>query len=348
MERPYLFEDVSQSDRRLTVGLFTAAIVCIVAVIHFVPMPTRAGVDRSIESFALESRAIAVRSAEEIDMEEVPEEVAVEEPEVTLEDFDGLLSSFLDPSLSDAASSDAELLGTETTESSLRIDLDLDFGTEDVPGGLGTGSADLNADLFPQAERGTGTPLRPNIVSGFSRSPDTQLTDGTGDLSEDELTLRQENSVRLEILESVYEGLDRSALTPEEIAREDDVVLWMKASQGMSLDPAIRALFRSESTDLVFKGTVALDGQTWTVQLAYAPSSRTLKIALTQDSTLFYFIDPGLQNRANYCEQGRTVLDADSRVVTVESEEVSVQSPDAVRVFNQFLSWWSKESQSNG
>ena len=91
-----------------------------------------------------------------------------------------------------------------------------------------------------------------------------------------------------------------------------------------------------------------MDGQTWTVQLAYAPSSRTLKIALTQDSMLFYFIDPGLQNRANYCERGRTVLDTDSRVVTVESEEVSVQSPDAVRVFNQFLSWWSNETESNG
>ena len=348
MERPYLFEDISQSDRRLTIGLFTGAIVCIVAVIHFVPMPTRAGVDRSIESFVLESMAIAVRSAEEIDMEEVPEEVVVEEPEVTLEDFDGLLSSFLDPSPSGAASSDAELLGTESTESSLRIDLDLDFGTEDVPAGLGTGSADLNADLFPQAERGTGTPLRPNIVSGFSRSPDTQLTDGTGDILEGELPLRQESSARLQILESVYEGLDRSTLTPEEIAREDAVVLWMKASQGMSLDPAIRALFRSEPTDLVFKGTVLLGGQTWTVQLAYAPSSRTLKIALTLDSTLFYFIDPGLQNRANYCERGRTVLDADSRVVSVESEEVSVQSPDAIRVFNQFLSWWSNETQSNG
>lgn len=348
MERPYLFEDIYRSDRNLTVGLFSAVIVCIAAVIHFVPMPTRAGVDRSIESFALESRAIAVGTPEEIAVEEVPEEVVVEEPEVTLEDFDGLLSSFMDLSASDDASSGADLLGTETAESSLRTGLDLDFGTEDDLGGLGTGRADLNADLFPQAERGTGTRLRPNIVSGFSRSSDVQFTDGAANISEVEFTLRQENSTRLEILESAYEGLDRSALTPEEIAREDSVVLFMKASQEVSVDPAIRALFRSESTDLVFKGKALLDGQTWTVQLAYAPSSRTLKIVLTRDNALFYFIDPGLQNRANYCERGRVVLDSDSRVVSVESEEVSVQSPDVIRMFNQFMSWWSNESRSDG
>ncbi len=348
MERPYLFEDISQSDRSLTVGLFAAAIVCIAMVIHVVPMPTRAGVDRSIESFALESMAIAVRTSEEIELAEEAEEVVVDEPEVTLEDFDGLLSSFMDLSPSDAGSSDEELLGTETTESSLQMELDLDFGTEDALGGLGTGRADLNADLFPQAERSTGTLLKPNIVSGFSQSPDIQFTDGIGEVSGGELALRQENSARLETLDSVYEGLDRSTLTPGEAALEDAVVLWMKAFQGMSLDPAIRILFRLESTDLVFKGTVLLDGQTWTVQLAYSPTSRTLNIALTQDSMLFYFIDPGLQNRANYFEKGRVVFDADSRVVSVESEEFSAQSPDAVRVFNLFLPWWSNALQSNG
>ena len=348
MERPYLFEDVSQSDRILTVGLFAAAILFIIAVIHFVPMPTRAGVDQSITSFALESMAIAVSTSEGTELDEVAEEVVVEEPEVTLEDFDDLLSSFTGLFPSDAASSDEELLETETTESFLQTELDLDFGTEDVLGGLGTGLEDLNADLFPQADRSTGTLLKPNIVSGFSRSSDIRFTDGIGDASEDELTLRQENSTRLKILDSVYVGLDRSTLTPEEIAREDAVVLWLKSFQGMSLDPAIRILFRLEPTDLVFKGTVLLDGQTWTVQLAYSPTSRTLSIALTQDRTLFYFIDPGLQNRPNYCQKGRVVLDADSRVISVESEEVSVRRPDAIWTFNQFLSWWSNAVQSNG
>ena len=348
MERPYLFEDISQSDRSLTVGLFAAAIVCIAVVIHFVPMPTRAGVDRSMESFALESMAIAVRTSAEIELAEEAEEVVVEEPEVTLEDFDGLLSSFMDLSPSDGASSDEELLGTETTESSLKTELDLDFGTEEALGGLGTGRADLNADLFPQAERSTGTLLKPNIVSGFSRSQDIQLTDGAGDISGDELALRQENSTRLETLESVYEGLDRSTLTPEEAAREDAVVLWMTASQDMPLDPAVRGLFRSQPEEQVFKGEVLLGGESWIVQLAYAPLNRTLKIALIQNSTLFYFIDPGLQNRANYFEKGRVIFDADSRVVSVESEEISSQSPDAIRVFNLFLPWWSNALQSNG
>ena len=348
MEQPYLFEDISQSDRSLTVGLFAAAIVCIAVVIHFVPMPTRAGVDQSIESFALESMAIAVRTSEEIELAEEAEEVVVEEPEVTLEDFDGLLSSFMDLSPSDGASSDEELLGTETTESSLKTELDLDFGTEEALGGLGTGRADLNADLFPQAERSTGTLLKPNIVSGFSRSPDIQFTDGIGEVSEDELALRQENSTRLETLESVYEGLDRSTLTPEEAALEDAVVLWMTAFGGMPLDPAIRGLFRLQPEDLVFKGEVLLGGESWILQMAYAPLNRTLKIALVQNSTVFYFIDPGLQNRANYFEKGRVIFDADARVVSVESEEFSAQRPDAVRVLNLFLPWWSNALQSNG
>ena len=348
MERLSFFEDASRSDRGLTVGLFTVAIICIAVVIHVVPMPTRARVDRSLESFVLESMAMAANVPEEGELEEVVEGAVLEEPEVTLEDFDGLLSSFMDLSLSDDASSDLEVLETKTAESLLQTELDLDFGTEDALGGFETGRADLNADLFPQAERGTGTPLRPNIESGFSRSQDIQFADDIGDVSGDELALRQENSARLETLDSVYEGLDRSTLTPEEAAREDAVVLWMKSFQGMSLDPAIRILFRLESTDLVFKGEVLLDGQTWTVQLAYSPTSRTLSIALTQDSTLFYFIDPGLQNRANYFEKGRVVFDADSRVVSVESEEFSAQSPDAVRAFNLFLPWWSNALQSNG
>ncbi len=349
MERPSFFEDFSQSDRSLTVSLFTAVIVCIAVVIHIVPMPTRAGVDRSLESFVLESMAIAMNTPEEIELEEVTEDVVLEEePEVTLEDFDELLSSFMDLSLSDVPSLNEEGLETKTSQSLLQTEPELDFGTEDALGGLGTGRTDRNPDLFPQVERSPGTLLRPNIVSGLSSSPDIQLTDGTGDVSEGELTLREEDSARLGTLESVYEGLDRSTLTPDEVAREDAVVLWMKASQGMSLDPAIRALFRSAAADLVFKGPVLLDGQNWTLQLAYAPSSRTLKIALIQGSILFYFIDPGLQNRANYHEKGRVEFDEDSRVVSLELEETSVQSPDAIRVFNLFLSWWSNESQSNG
>ena len=348
MERLSFFEDVSRSDRGLTVGLFTAAIICIALVIHVVPMPTRARVDRSLESFVLESMAMAANVPEEGELEEVVEGAVLEEPEVTLEDFDGLLSSFMDLSPSDDAPSDAEVLETKTVESLLQTELDLDFGTEEALAGLGTGRADLNADLFPQAERSTGTLLKPNIVSGFSRSRDIQFTDGTGDISGDELALRQENSTRLETLESVYEGLDRSTLTPEEAALEDAVVLWMTAFGGMPLDPAIRGLFRLQPEDLVFKGEVLLGGESWILQMAYAPLNRTLKIALVQNSTVFYFIDPGLQNRANYFEKGRVIFDADARVVSVESEEFSAQRPDAVRVLNLFLPWWSNALQSNG
>ena len=344
MTRPSFFENVSQSDRGLTAGIFTAAVICIAVVIQVVPMPSRAGMDRSLESFVLSSIAIATDTPEETEMEEV-EEVVPEEPEMTMEDFDDLLSSF--SSLSDAASPDVEMLETETGESFFQTELDLDFGSEETRGRLGTGLGDLNADLYSQAERGIGTALRPNIVSGLSRSLNTQLTDGTGEVSEEDLTLRQEGSDRLKTLASVYEGLDRSALTPEEIAREDAVVLRMNTVQS-TLDPAIRVLFRSEPTDLVFRGTISLNGDDLAVQLAYAPKSRTLKIALIRNKDLFYFIDPGLQNRANYCERGRVGVDSSARVVLVESEEVSVQSPDAIRMFDLFLSWWTNETLPNG
>ncbi|MYD19033.1 MAG: hypothetical protein F4X05_05230 [Rhodothermaceae bacterium] len=344
MVRPSFFEDVSQSDRGLTAGIFTAAVICIAVVIQVVPMPSRAGMDRSLKSFVLESIAIAADTPEETEMEEV-EEVVPEEPEMTMEDFDDLLSSF--SSLSDAASPDVEMLETETSESFFQTELDLDFGSEETRGGLGTGLGDLNADLYSQAERGIGTALRPNIVSGLSRSLNTQLTDGIGEVSEDELTLRQEGSNRLETLALVYEGLDRSALSPEEIAREDAVVLRMNTVQS-TLDPAIRALFRSKPTDLVFRGTISLNGDDLTVQLAYAPKSRTLKIALIRNKDLFYFIDPGLQNRANYCERGHIGVDSSARVVLVESEEVSVQSPDAIRMFDLFHSWWTNETLPDG
>jgi len=344
MKKHLFSEEVSRSDLGLTAGLFAAAIACLVLVIQILPMPSRARVDRSLESFFLESMAIAANtpSEDELVIEDATPEF-LEEPEVTLEDFDGLLSSFTNLSLSETAS--PEVQETKVTESSIQAELELDFSTAADAGGVGR--TDLDAGLFPQAERSTETwTLRPNIVSGSSDSRNVPLADGAG-VAEDDLTLRRADSTQLEFLESAYEGLDRSALTPEEAVREDAVVLWMTA-RSTPLDPAIQALFELESTDLVFKGTALVDGQTWVVQLSYSPINRTLKIALIQGSALFYFIDPGLQDKANYYEQGRVVRDADDRVASVESEEFSVQSPDAIRMFNLFLSWWSNALRSDG
>jgi len=339
---PLFLDKDSRSDRGLTVGLFTVAVLCIAVVIQVVPMPSRAGMDRSLETFVLESIAMAAETPDEPEMEGA-EDAAPEEPEMTLEEFDALLSSFT--SLSDAAAPDEQALETAITEPLPHTELDLSFGADEAPGALGTGLGDLNADLYSQAERGTRPALRPNIVSGFARSADARLSDGPGAVSKGELTPRQ--SGRLETLASVYEGLDRRALTPEEAAREDAVVLRMSTAQS-TLDPAIRALFRSQPTDLVLRTTIHANGDELEVQMAYAPGSRTLKIALIRNRDLFYFIDPGLQNRANYCERGRVGVDASSRVVLVESGEISVQSPDAIRMFDLFLSWWTNEIQTDG
>ena len=345
MKRPSFFEDIIRSDRGLTVCLFIVMIVCISVVIHVVPIPTRAGMEQSLETFILESMAMAANSPEEMEVaDDIEEEISEEE---TLEDFDELLSSFMDMSLSEPSLSDIES-SVQPTELDIQTDLDLNFDTSDRQGELGSGVIDLNADLFAQSSRGTGTSLRPNLVSGFTRSRDTQLSDGTGNISSDELTVREDHSSNSVVLDSVYHGLDRSTLTPEEAAYEDAVVLRMKNGNGKYPDPVIRSIFDMKTTDLAFKKDINLDNQPWTVQISYSPVNRTLRIALVQDNTLFYFIDPGLQNRANYFEKGNARHNADDQVIVVESEEFSSQSPEAIRVFNLFLSWWKNELKNDG
>lgn len=331
----FFFEDSSKSDRRLTVSLFTIVIICVAVVIHVVPMPTRTGMSQSLESLVLESVAIAVNAPEQIDSGEETKE----EAETSLEDFDELLSSFMNEIPAEVMSTDTELSASETNRSLLRTDVDVDFGVSEEKE-FGTGLA----DLFSQVERREGTSLQPTLESRFVSSSEPGFVTNVVDIS-DNLASRRGSPADLEILESVYSGIDRSTLTPEEAAREDAVVLWMKESSGnwLKLEPAIGTLLDSGPTDLVFSDDILLNGEEFTIKLTYSPVNRTLKIVLIQGNSLHYFIDPGLQNRANYFKTGHVVRDGDNKVVMVESEEKSVQSTDAIRIFDQFLSWWANE-----
>ena len=314
------FEEFAKGDRGITVGLFVIVVSCIVILIHVIPMPNRASVSKTLETMVLESIAMAVDTPENTEIDEVAEE------ETSVEDIDELLSSFLIESPAELLTSETELSVTESNRSELQRKVDFDFGTVD---GTGFGSS-LVEDL-PQVERRQGRSLRPTIESKFVSESDVGL--GT------DVEIAEDLSSEREILESVYEGLDRSALTAEEIAREDNVVLWLTDHKVLALDQIVNSWLGVEKTDLIFKDQIQLADDFYTVKLAYSPVNRTLKIILIKNDELFYFIDPGLQNRANYFEKGGIVYEGDE-VIMIESEEHSVQNPEAVRLFNLFSQWF--------
>ena len=314
------FEEFAKGDRGITVGLFVIVVSCIVILIHVIPMPNRASVSKTLETMVLESIAMAVDTPENTEIDEVAEE------ETSVEDIDELLSSFLIESPAELLTSKTELSVTESNRSELQRKVDFDFGTVDE---TGFGSS-LVEDL-PQVERRQGRSLRPTIESKFVSESDVSL--GT------DVEIAEDLSSEREILESVYEGLDRSALTAEEIAHEDNVVLWLTDHKVLALDRIVNSWLGVEKTDLIFKDQIQLADDFYTVILAYSPVNRILKIVLIKDDEIFYFIDPGLQNRANYFEKGRVIYERDE-VIMIESEEHSVQNPEAVRLFNLFSQWF--------
>ena len=319
-----LFENKLKEERGITISLFVVVVSCLVIVIHLIPMPKRTSVSQTLETLVLESIAIAVDVPEEIESENVEEE-----EDTSVEDIDELLSSFLIDSPVEISQSENELLERESNTSQVQKEFEFDFGTGDE-NVFGSGYSE---DL-PQAERRQRSALKPTIDAKF-------VSDTKVDFSNDVSVVADLTSER-EVLDSVFDGLDRSNLTEEEIAREDNVVLWITEDQEKSLTPVMDSWLKLQTTDLIFKDEILLDNENYTVSLAYSPVNRILKIVLIKDDEIFYFIDPGLQNRANYFERGHVVYEG-TEIVMVESEEQSVQSYDAIKIFGLFSEWFKNK-----
>ena len=343
-------EESDRSSRSVTVGVFAVLLGLVTMATNVIPMPSRDSVDRSLEMIILES--IEMASAEEVeesveeDFTEIVDEEIAALPEVEMDDFDELLSDFFTPDLSEDALGETNLSGLGGADpTALESDLNLDFsGSDGISDLFGDDRpSDMNADLLSQTEADVeGWTLNPNLVSVESSASESERFQIDDDLqSGDELLVEEDRADNP--LQSMLDETDLSStLTAEEMTREAAVTRSIKASQS-SLDKSVLSLLGGAGAgDITTNQTITIQGTSYTVQILYSPSSRKLHVVLIAGDDLYYFIDPGLQNKPNYFEKG-VVRRNGAEIALVETEELSTQSREAKEVFAIFLSWWEKQ-----
>ncbi len=337
-------EDTNKSGRPVTIGIFAALVVFFFFASKVVPMPSREQVDRSLDLIILEAIAAAEAPEAEEETEDPAEESDASESETTLEDFEGLLAEFSEFLPSEALSEESTMPDRNPTSSLiLESEVGLDFGSEEVLDLFGeTRPGDLNADLNTQSRGATWT-LQPNLIAGSTSGSTGRLSSGTGGSGVD-LTTRPDRPERL--VESITGERDDVSLSSEEIFRENAVVRWMQERIN-ELDRPVRTLFEQQARDLTVNEPVIIGGKTYYLQMMYSPVTRTLHIAWVDGDDLFYFIDPALQFRVNYFEEGIVERASGTEIVLLETEELSAQSPTAVRQYQKFLSWWRPQIEEN-
>lgn len=338
-------EDFDNTGRRISFGIFVVIVGFFAVAFRFVPIPNRDAVDRSLDILMLESYLMETTTEdEEDDGAEIPVEVQTE-VEDQIGDVDELLAAFGDLSLSQVTSEGVSLSDVssgEQLEFQPDLDIGLDFSSSDLGGFGNSRPSDLNADLLPQSSReGDRWTLKPNLVSGLTpdNQPEFQTRNNAGISDSDDLIVRetQPDDFFDEIIE---ERGPSDGINLADLEREDAVVAWFKANEG-PLDPGIRALFNEQlSGSYTANLSAEIGGQMVPIQLMYSHPSKKLHIAFSEEENLFYYIDPALRNVANYYKEGVVVYDEAARIVIVESEELSVDSPNAVRVYKKFVSWW--------
>jgi len=338
-------EEADNQGRPITIGVFVVLVGFFFLASNVIPMPQRDQVDRSLDLIMLEAIAMAEAAELEEEPAELPAEEDFSEPEeVSSEDFDGLLSAFTESSSFEVIEEDAALPDRGQTEAlALQSDVGIDFGTEEIFDLFGDGRLDgSETDLISQKRGDQTWTLQPNIVSGSVGSSNSQLS--TGVVSEADLTGRSRQPQRL--VESIIDEWGESAsLTSEEIARENAVVRWMQERLN-ALDRPVRTLFQQNNRDLTVNESVLIGSKTYHLQMMYSPVTRTLHVAWIDGDEIYYFVDPALQYRINYFEEGVVERIAGIEVVLLETEELSAQSPQATREYQTFLNWWKPQIES--
>ena len=327
-------------------GVFTVLVSFLFLASNFVPVPGRERVDRSLDLIMLESIPTTATEVEE-PIEEP--DINRRSPEASPDDIDGLMSAFTELLPSEPLSEQPALPDRGEIEAlALQSDVGLDFGVdeelEDLVGDNRPG--DLNADLFPKSAGGATWTLRPNLISGTARQSGARLSTRNSRAGEVEvdLTVRPDRPERL--VESLFGEQGDSSLTPEEILRENAVVRWMRDRQN-ALDRPIRTLFEKQPIDLTVNESITVGAKIYHLQMMYSPVTRTLHIAWIYGDEMFYFVDPALQFQANFFGEGLVERAPDTEVVLLEWEELSAQSPQAIREYGAFVNWWRPQIEQD-
>ncbi len=125
----------------------------------------------------------------------------------------------------------------------------------------------------------------------------------------------------------------------------DSLLQWILKNQA-ELDPGIRSLFYFAPPAISARARTTIEAKPSEIQIMYTPSNREIRIALIKEGDIYYFVDPGFQQRAQYFQKGIVDRDDLDRVDFVESEDFSPTSPEARDFFKFFLAWWRQEQQN--
>ncbi|MCY4225703.1 MAG: hypothetical protein OXF06_12830 [Bacteroidetes bacterium] len=339
-------EDIDQSNWRISFLIFLIFVAFFSVAFRFIPLPSRETVDDSLEDIMFELITISEEAEEEPEetIEEAIEElVEPADVEVQQENIDELLSAFAE--LTPAATpDDVSLTNSGSVQSVIlenELNPQLDFDAGILDGFSNQNTLDLDTDISSRSGSSSAWTLKPGLSADAGASTEqrgfavrNQASGPTGD----DLAVRQQQEPT-ELFDLFKEERGTGDMSLDEIRKENAVIAWFKANAS-PLDSGIRALFEQTDSDLTAKVLANISGQGYPVQLMYSASSRNLRIAFSEDTNIFYFIDPKLQDQANYYEEGVVVHDDQIRIVIVETEEFSVSSPQAVRVYSSFLQWW--------
>ena len=344
--------------RRISVVFFLLITLVFLGAFNFIPVPSQEFADRKVEVLMLEQMIFESfedlgtlddeESAEKFEPEEREEAAPGLAEENATEDLEQLLTAFGDVSFSEVGFDDTGMTESARFDETPSIldqgELEVESG--DVANVFGGRSLDLTSDLVKRDdERGRATrSLRPGLlserVSGQGRPGSRRIT-GSGSGDSAGLDLRSEQRGTANLLKPTRTDLEPKEREIEFSIPTDALVEWMRMNQN-PLDPGIRSHFRYSSREITSKELISVGGRSYGLQLMHSPGGGATHIALLEGNTIFYFIDPGRQQRANYFQKGTTRRDEETLVILVESEDLSPRSEEARHFFEIFLAWWAE------
>ena len=354
-----------KNSRRISLVIFLFVTLLFLGAFNFIPIPSQEYAYRTVEQLMLERIVLESISNFEVgesedDSEQIeePEEVSDPAQDVEFEDLEQLMEAFDAFSLSETQVSTSELTREERSDLASLSQKELDLESEDLETAFGGRSLDLTSDLEKRDDTGrrTSRELRPSLLSDRGVVGREQLGSRGGlsirsGRSDAGLDLRKTNPEGENLLQSTRDEDDLTEATDPNFGLSADRLRnWILANQG-TLDPGIRSLFQYLPGNLTAKTHITTNGTSYGLQLMHTPDGGETHIAIIDVDVLFYFVDSGRQQRAGRFEKGLVRSDEESRVIVVESEDLSARSEEALRAFNLFIDWWTEQQKimdSNG
>ena len=369
-------EREERKTRRISWFLFIGVSALFTLAFTIVPIPGREFAETAMETLMLETLDLS-SFFEEVELASAADEAVPSEPdeedaalEILLDPeapADELLTEDVEALMAEAfesfSFSDVSLGEPETQQSNREVvsltDQDLVIFSESQSA-FGSG-LDLTQDLLNAADNSSRSSrsLSSNLIgesfaslreSGGSRSYTGNLDDlSFSDGRPGRGTIRATGGAGETSLESASGSgarMDNLALGEGDISVPSDSLLQWILNNQAELDPGIRSLFYFAPPAISARAQTTINTQPSEIQIMYTPSNREIRIALIREGDIYYFVDPGFQQRAQYFQKGVVDRDDMERVDFVESEDFSPTSPEARDFFRFFLTWWQQERQN--